>query len=421
MDTVTETTQSITFSDSTWNVECVRKDFPILSQRTHDGTPLAYLDNAATAQKPRAVIEAMERFYRRDNANVHRGVYALAERATAAYEGAREKVRDYLNARAQHEIVFLRGTTEAINLVAACLGQRFGRGDEIVLTGMEHHANIVPWQVLRERTGVVLRIVPVTAVGELDIDRLPGLINDRTRLVTLTHVSNVLGTINPVAEVVRLAHRRNIPVLIDGAQAVPHMRVDVAALDCDFYCFSAHKMFGPTGIGVLYGKEAWLESMPPYQTGGEMIRSVSFEKTVFAGLPHKFEAGTPHIAGAVGLAAAIDYLGDLDLAAAVRYECELLEYATARLHEIPGLQLLGTAPHKIGVISFVMDGVHAHDLGTVLDERSTAVRVGHHCAMPLMDFYGVAATTRASLAFYNTREDIDRLADSLRYAAEILR
>ena len=421
MDTVTETTQSIQFSDSTWDVERVREDFPILSQRMRDGTPLAYLDNAATAQKPRTVIAAMEQFYRCDNANVHRGVYELAERATAAYEGAREKVRDYLNARTPQEVVFLRGTTEAINLVAVCLGQRFGPGDEIVLTVMEHHANIVPWQVLRERTGVVLRIVPVTAAGELDMDRLPGLINEHTRLATLTHVSNVLGTINPVAEVVRLAHRHNIPVLIDGAQAVPHMRVDVAALDCDFYCFSAHKMFGPTGIGVLYGKEAWLESMPPYQTGGEMIRSVSFDNTVFAGLPQKFEAGTPHIAGAVGLAAAIDYLGDLDLGAAARYERELLEYATARLHEIPGLRLLGTARHKIGVISFVMDGVHAHDLGTVLDERGTAVRVGHHCAMPLMDFYGVAAATRASLAFYNTREDIDQLVDGLRHAAEILR
>ena len=421
MDTVTETTQSIQFSDSTWDVERVREDFPILSQRMRDGTPLAYLDNAATAQKPRTVIAAMEQFYRCDNANVHRGVYELAERATAAYEGAREKVRDYLNARTPQEVVFLRGTTEAINLVAVCLGQRFGPGDEIVLTVMEHHANIVPWQVLRERTGVVLRIVPVTAAGELDMDRLPGLINEHTRLATLTHVSNVLGTINPVAEVVRLAHRHNIPVLIDGAQAVPHMRVDVAALDCDFYCFSAHKMFGPTGIGVLYGKEAWLESMPPYQTGGEMIRSVSFDNTVFAGLPQKFEAGTPHIAGAVGLAAAIDYLGDLDLGAAARYELELLEYATARLHEIPGLRLLGTARHKIGVISFVMDGVHAHDLGTVLDERGTAVRVGHHCAMPLMDFYGVAAATRASLAFYNTREDIDQLVDGLRHAAEILR
>jgi len=419
MTIATETTQSIQFPD--WDVERVRRDFPILSQRMRDGTPFSYLDNAATAQKPRSVIAAMEQFYRCDNANVHRGVYGLAERATAAYEGAREKVRAYLSARAPHEILFVRGTTEAINLVAACLGRRFRRGDEIVLTGMEHHANIVPWQMLRDQAGIALRIVPITEAGELDMGKLQGLLNERTRLVTLTHVSNVLGTINPVADIVRLAHRHNLPVLIDGAQAVPHMRVDVAALDCDFYCFSAHKMFGPTGIGVLYGKEAWLESMPPFQTGGEMIRSVSFEQTVFAGLPRKFEAGTPHIAGAVGLAAAIDYLSGLDLAATARYESELLEYATAHLLGLPGLRVLGTARDKIGVISFVMEGMHAHDLGTVLDDRGVAVRVGHHCAMPVMNFYGVAAAARVSLAFYNTAEEVDRLVDGLHYAVRILR
>ncbi len=419
MNTATETTQTFRFLG--WDVERVRQDFPILQQLARNGMPLAYLDNAATAQKPRPVIAALERFYRSDNANVRRGVYDLAERATAAYEGAREQVRAYINAPAPHEILFVRGTTEAINLVAACFGHRFRAGDEVVLTGMEHHANIVPWQLLRERTGIVLRVLPITVAGELEIDQVHQLLNERTRLVTLTHVSNVLGTINPVAQIIRLAHRYNIPVLIDGAQAIPHMPVDVAALGCDFYCFSGHKMFGPTGIGVLYGKEVWLESMPPYQTGGEMIRSVSFEKTVYAGLPQKFEAGTPHIAGAVGLAAAIDYLNARDLPAATRYEHELLGYATERLQEQPGLRILGKARDKIGVISFVLDGVHAHDLGTVLDYLGVAVRVGHHCAMPLMDFYGVTAATRASLAFYNTVEDIDRLADGLRYAAEALR
>jgi cysteine desulfurase/selenocysteine lyase len=421
MSIVKNTTQEIPLPHLQWDVDLIRRDFPILGRESGDAPALAYLDNAATAQKPQIVIEAMERFYRCDNANVHRGVYSLAERATAAYEGAREKVRGYLNACKPQEVVFLRGTTEAINLVAASLGQRFGPGDEVVVTGMEHHANIVPWQMLREQRGVVLRVLPITTTGELELERLEGLFHDRTRLVALTHVSNVLGTVNPVDEVVRIAHRHHVPVLIDGAQALPHMRVDVQALDCDFYCFSAHKMYGPTGIGVLYGKEAWLEAMPPYQTGGEMIRSVSFDKTVFAGLPQKFEAGTPHVAGAVGLASAIDYLSALDLAAAGRYERDLLEYATARLQEIQGLRLLGTAQHKIGVISFVIDGMHAHDVGTVLDHRGVAVRVGHHCAMPIMEAYGIPAAARASLAFYNTAEEIDRLVEGLHEAGRILR
>jgi cysteine desulfurase/selenocysteine lyase len=421
MSGMKESTQGIRLSNRPWDVQRVRRDFPILGQPSREGVPVAYLDNAATAQKPQAVIAETERFYRCDNANVHRGVYGLAERATAAYEGARERVREYINARRPREIVFLRGTTEAINLVAASLGQRFEAGDEIVLTGMEHHANIVPWQMLRAQRGIVLRVLPITAAGELELERLEGLLNERTRLVALTHVSNVLGTVNPVGEIVRLVHRHGIPVLIDGAQAVPHMRVDVEALDCDFYCFSGHKMFGPTGIGVLYGKETWLESMPPYQTGGEMIRSVTFEKTVFAGLPQKFEAGTPHIAGAVGLAATIDYLSGIDLAAAGAYERELLDYATRRLQEIEGLRVLGTAEHKIGVLSFVIDGVHAHDLGTVLDHRGVAVRVGHHCAMPVMEAYGVPAAARASLAFYNTAGEIDRLVEGLHEAGRILR
>ncbi len=403
-----------------WDTDSVRRDFPLLQQRLPGGIPLAYLDNAATTQKPNAVIEAVRQYYRHDNANVHRGLYTLAERATAAYEAAREKVRDYLHASSSREIIFLRGTTEAINLVASSLGQDFRPGDNILLTTMEHHANIVPWQLLRDRSGILLRVLPITPTGELELERLHELLDERTRLVALTHVSNVLGTINPVAEIIERAHSAGIPVLIDGAQAVPHMPVDVQALDCDFYCFSGHKMFAPTGIGVLYGKESRLENLPPYQGGGEMIQTVSFEKTRFADLPNKFEAGTPHIAGAVGLGATIDYLHTLDLAAASQYEQRLLEYATDRLHELPGLSILGNARHKVGVISFVMKGMHAHDLGTIVDFRGVAVRAGHHCAMPLMGFFGVPATTRASLTFYNTTEEIDRLIDALKHAQELL-
>jgi cysteine desulfurase/selenocysteine lyase len=402
-----------------WDLGKVRWDFPALQQRVH-GRPLAYLDNAATAQKPHQVIEAVSRFYRRDNANVHRGAHALAERATAAYEGARERVRAFISASSAREIVFLRGTTEAINLLANGLGQGMRAGDEVVLTTMEHHANIVPWQLLRKRAGIRLRVLPITAAGELALDRLGGLINARTRLLSLTHVSNVLGTINPVAEIARIAHARGVPVLIDGAQAVPHLRVDVQALDCDYYCFSGHKMFGPTGIGVLYGRGALLRALPPFMGGGEMIRRVSFEQTLFADPPHRFEAGTQHIAGAVGLAAAIDYLNGLDREAAGRHERDLLAYATACLRELPGVRILGESSHRVAVISFVLDGVHPHDLGTILDHKGVAVRAGHHCAMPLMDFYGLPATTRASLAFYNTREDIDQLAEAVRYAGEML-
>jgi cysteine desulfurase/selenocysteine lyase len=408
-----------TASVKSWDAEAVRRDFPILHQEVN-GVRLAYLDNAATAQKPEAVIETVARHYRNDNANVRRGVHALAERATIAYEAAREKVRRFVNARSVDEIVFVRGTTEAINLVANGLGARCRPGDEIVLTTMEHHANIVPWQLLRERCGIVLRVVPVTPGGELELDRIEDLLNERTRLLALTHVSNVLGTINPVTEIVEIAHRQGVPVLIDGAQAVPHMAVDVRALDCDYYCFSGHKMFGPTGIGVLYGKLTLLEALPPYQGGGEMIRRVSFEKTVFADPPARFEAGTPNIAGAVGLGAAIDYLDTLDLGAAADYEYRLLDFARERLREIPGLRILGQARRRLAVIAFVMEDVHAHDLGTVLDHKGVAVRTGHHCAMPLRDFYGVPATTRASLSFYNTPGEIDRLAEGLLYAREML-
>lgn len=420
MNIVTETAQLTNSPGMSWDVHRVRQDFPILEQRLRNGSQLAYLDNAATAQKPQVVITALEQFYKRDNANVHRGVYDLAERATKAYEGAREKVRQYLNAREAHEILFLRGTTEAINLVANSFGRHFKPGDEVLLSAMEHHANIVPWQMLRDQNDVTLRVLPIDLQGELRLDRFEDLLSERTRLVTVTHVSNVLGTINPVAEIIRIAHRHNIPVLVDGAQAVPHMRVDVQTLDCDFYCFSGHKLFGPTGIGVLYGKEALLESMPPYQTGGEMILSVSFGKTVFAGLPHKFEAGTPDIAGAVGLGTAIDYMAGMDLASAARYELNLLKYASMRLLELPGLTILGEAENKIGVISFVIEKMHAHDLGTILDQQGIAVRVGHHCAMPLMSIYGIPAAARVSLSFYNTAEEIDRLIDGLHYAEEIL-
>ena len=402
-----------------WHLDRVRGDFPALDQQVH-GVSLVYLDNAATAHKPKAVIEAVADFYRRNNANVHRGVHALAERATAAYEGARERVRRFINAADAREIVFLRGTTEAINLVANTLGQGFRPGDEVLITTMEHHANIVPWQLLCERSDVVLRVAPVTPRGELDLDALQALLNGRTRLLALTHVSNVLGTVNPVREIVALAHLGGVPVLIDGAQAVPHLAVDVQELDCDFYCFSAHKLFGPTGIGVLYGKAALLDALPPWQGGGEMIRRVSFEQTLYAEVPWRFEAGTQHIAGAAGLAAAIGYLETLDRKAALAHEQALLEYATARLGELSGLRIVGQARGKAAVISFVIDGVHAHDLGTILDHRGVAVRAGHHCAMPLMDFYGLAATTRASMAFYNTIEDVDRLVEALRHAREVL-
>jgi cysteine desulfurase/selenocysteine lyase len=395
----------------------VRRDFPALQQEVRDA-PLAYLDNAATTQKPQAVIESIARYYRKDNANVHRAVHLLSARATAAYEGARAKVAQFLNARSAAEIVFLRGTTEAINLVANGLGLQ--AEEEVVLTHMEHHANIVPWQLQQARSGATLRVLPISPRGELELEALQGLLNARTRLVTVSHVSNVLGTVNPIRALVNIAHERGIPVLVDGAQAVPHLEVDLQALDCDFYCLSGHKLFGPTGIGVLYGKAERLGVLPPYQGGGEMIRRVSFEGTKFADPPQRFEAGTPHIAGAVGLGAAIDYLQGLGRAAAAEHEQDLLRYAAERLREVPGLRVIGESPDKVAVVSFVMEGVHAHDIGTVLDHKGVAVRAGHHCAMPLMDFYGVPATVRASFAFYNTREEVDRLVEGLHLAREML-
>jgi cysteine desulfurase/selenocysteine lyase len=391
----------------------VRQDFPALDQRVH-GKPLVYLDSAATAQKPRAVIEAVRRFYEADCANVNRGVHALSERATAAYDRARTVVQRFLGAAETQEIVFVRGTTEAINLVAQSWGrQHVGAGDEVVLTVMEHHSNIVPWQLLCGQVGATLRVTPIDDRGVLRLDEFERLLGPRTRLVAVMHVSNALGTVNPVRRIVEIAHARDVPVLVDGAQAVPHLAVDVQALDCDFYAFSGHKLFGPTGIGVLYGKAAHLDAMPPYQGGGDMIASVSFEKTTYNRLPYKFEAGTPHVAGAVGLAAAIEYVERLGYPAIGAWERALLAYATEAVTAVPGLRVVGTAPEKASVLSFVMDAVHPHDIGTVLDREGVAIRAGHHCAMPLMERLGVAATARAAFALYNTTADVDTLVGAL--------
>jgi cysteine desulfurase/selenocysteine lyase len=403
-----------------FDVERVREDFPILQEQVH-GKPLVYLDNAATTQKPRAVLEAEEHFYLAQCSNVHRGVHYLSEEATRAYEDVRVKVQRFLNAAEAREIIFVRGTTEAINLVANTHGRKnIQAGDEILITAMEHHSNIVPWQVLCEEKGALLRVAPIDDTGELVREEFEKLLNPRTRLVAVTHVSNVLGTINPVAQIIQSAHRWNVPVLLDGAQAAAHLKVDVRALDCDFYAFSGHKLYGPTGIGVLYGKAALLAAMPPYQGGGDMISSVSFAKTVYNVIPYKFEAGTPNIAGTIGLGAAIDYLNGLGLDNLGAYEQELLAYATEALSRLPGLRLIGTAKEKAAVLSFVIDSLHPHDVGTVLDQEGIAVRTGHHCAQPLMDRFGVPATTRASLAFYNTREEIDALVKGIQKVKEIL-
>ena len=401
------------------NVTAIRQDFPILRQRIH-GKPLVYLDNAATTQKPQAVIDRLTRYYAEENANVHRGVHWLSERATEVYEEARATLQRFLNAAHAQEIVFVRGTTEAINLVAQSYGRPgVGAGDEIVISTMEHHSNIVPWQILCEEKGATLRIIPITDAGEMDLDAYEKLLTDRTRIVSVVHVSNALGTINPMQEIIRLAHRRRIPVLVDGAQATAHLKVDVQALGCDFYALSGHKMLGPTGIGVLYGTSSLLEAMPPYQSGGDMIRSVTFERTLYNTLPYRFEAGTPDIAGAVALASAIDYLNDAGLDRIAAHEHELLEYGTAALSQITGVRLMGTAREKAGILSFVVDGVHPHDVGTILDREGVAIRTGHHCCQPLMDRLGVAATARASIALYNTREEIDALAAGLRKVHEV--
>jgi cysteine desulfurase / selenocysteine lyase len=397
----------------------IRRDFPILRQRVHS-KPLVYLDNASTTQKPQAVIDRVTRYYVEENANVHRSVHWLSDRATSAFEESRAIVGRFLNARESREVVFVRGTTEAINLVTATFGRaRVGPGDEIVISAMEHHSNIVPWQILCQQQGARLRIIPITDAGELDLDAYATLLTDRTRIVSVMHVSNVLGTVNPVAEIVRLAHQRGIPVLVDGAQAVAHMAVDVQALGCDFYAFSGHKMFGPTGIGVLYGTSVLLDSMPPYQSGGDMIRSVSFEETTYNLPPYRFEAGTPDIAGAIGLAAAIGYLTGIGFERIASSERELLEYATGALARLPGVHVIGTAAEKAGVLSFVLDGVHPHDVGTILDREGVAIRAGHHCCQPLMDRLGVPATARASLALYNNHDDIDALSAALQTVREL--
>jgi len=413
---------SVRLPTAGFDVERVRADFPALHQSVH-GRPLVYLDSAATSQKPQGVIDAVLKFYRADNANVHRGVHALSERATAAYEGARVKVQHFLGAAKAKEIIFVKGTTEGINLVAhSFVRPRLKGGDEILITAMEHHSNIVPWQLLCEEKGAKLKVAPITDAGELMVGELEALLGPRTRLLALSHVSNALGTINPVRRIVELAHRRGVPVLIDGAQAAPHLPIDLQAIDCDFYTFSAHKAFGPTGIGALYGKEKWLEQMPPYQGGGDMILSVTFEKTIFNALPYKFEAGTPNIEGAIGLGAAIEYLESLGPPEPrVAFERELLAHGTRVLSQIPGLRLIGTAADKAGVLSFTLDDVHPHDVGTILDGEGIAVRTGHHCAQPLMQRYGVDATVRASLAFYNTREELDRLGRAVEKVREIFR
>ncbi|MBI5648146.1 MAG: cysteine desulfurase [Ignavibacteriae bacterium] len=396
-----------------------RRDFPILGELVH-GRPLVYLDNAASTQKPRSVIDAISDYYEHRNSNVHRGVHHLSQVATAHYEAARERVRSFLNARSAHEIVFTRGTTESINLVAHSFGRTMvGEGDEIILSTMEHHSNIVPWQMLCEEKGARLRVIPITDEGTLRVEEYEKLFTPRTKLVTIVHVSNALGTVNPVREMIRVAHDRGVPVLVDGAQSVQHFPIDVQDLDCDFFVFSGHKIYGPTGIGVLYGKEEWLDRLPPYQGGGDMILSVSFEKTVYNHLPYKFEAGTPDIAGAIGLGAAIDYLRAFDLEALVTYERDLLAYATARLSSVPGLRIIGTAPEKASVISFMLCAIHPHDIGTILDQHGIAVRAGHHCAQPTMQRLGIPATARASFSFYNTKDDVEALMRAIDRVLEV--
>jgi len=402
-----------------FDVAAVRRDFPLLARTAH-GHPLVYLDSANTTQKPEAVIRASDRFYREQNANIHRSTYRLSEEATAAYEGARETARRFVNARSTREIVFTRGTTESINLLATSFGQAFVKaGDEILITGMEHHSNIVPWQLLCERTGAKLRVIPIDDRGDLVMDDLGRLLTERTKLVGVVHVSNALGTINPVKALVGYAHGKGVPVLVDAAQSIPHLGVDVQALDCDFLAFSGHKVYGPTGIGVLYGKESWLSKMPPYQGGGDMIASVSFEKTTYAELPAKFEAGTGNLAGAVALGAALDYVTGVGLPRIAAHEKDLLAYATARLSEIPGLRIIGTAREKASVVSFVLGDIHPHDVGTILDQEGICIRTGHHCAQPVMTRYDLPATARASFGLYNTREEVDALAAGLRKVLEV--
>jgi len=416
---MSETNTANIIKTPTLDVENIRQDFPILHQEVN-GNPLVYLDNAATSQKPRQVIEALDKYYQEDNANIHRGVHTLSERATIDYEQAREKVRSFINANSEKEIIFVRGATEGINLIAQSYGRnKLKAGDEIIISEMEHHSNIVPWQLLCEQTGAILKIIPINDSGELILEEFDKLLNSKTKIVSVVHISNALGTINPIQTIIDRAHEHNAVVIIDGAQATPHTAVDVQALDCDFYVFSGHKLFAPTGVGVLYGKAHLLEAMPPWQGGGDMIKMVSFEKTLYNDLPYKFEAGTPHIAGVIGLGAAIDYVSATGLEAIAAHEHELLEYATEKILEVKGLRLIGTAQQKTSILSFVIDSIHPHDIGTILDHEGIAIRTGHHCAMPVMTHFNVPATARASFAFYNTFEEVDRLIQALGKAREV--
>jgi cysteine desulfurase/selenocysteine lyase len=404
---------------TTWDVEKVRKDFPVLSREVN-GKPLVYLDNAASSQVPQAVIDRTSKYLQEEHSNIHRGVHYLSQHATTAYEAAREKVKRFINAPDVNCCIFVRGCTEGVNLVAYSYGKGFIReGDEIVISQMEHHSNIIPWQVVAEERGAKIRVIPMNERGELIIDEYENLLNERTKIVAVSHVSNSLGTVNPIKEMIATAHKFGVPVCVDAAQSVPHMPVDVQDLDADFFIFSGHKMFAPTGSGIVYGKREWLDKMPPYQTGGSQIRTVSFEKTTYAPLPAKFEAGTPAIAAGIGLGASIDYLNSIDFATAAAYEHELLEYATQRMSDVSGVRIIGTATEKASVLSFEIEGVHPHDIGTILDQQGIAIRAGHHCAQPVMNFFDVPATARASFAFYNTKEEVDKLAEAVQKVIEV--
>lgn len=404
---------------STWDVEKIRKDFPVLSQEVN-GKPLVYLDNGASSQVPQLVIDRGAKYLAEEHSNIHRGVHYLSQHATTAYDGSREKLKRLINAKEVAECIFTKGTTDGINLVASSYGRKFiNEGDEVLISAMEHHSNIVPWQIIAEERGAKLRVIPMNERGELIIEEYENMLNERTKIVAVTHVSNALGTINPIKEMIATAHKFGIPFLVDGAQAISHLRIDVQDLDADFYAFSGHKMYGPTGSGILYGKREWLDKMPPYQSGGDMVRTVTFEKTTYAPLPAKFEAGTPAIAAEIGLGAAVDYLNSIDFEAAAAYEHELLEYATRRLSDIPGVRIIGTAAKKSAVLSFTIEGIHPHDIGTILDQDGIAIRAGHHCAQPVMQFFDVPATARASFAFYNTREEVDKLADAVQKVIEV--
>ncbi|MEY3592955.1 MAG: hypothetical protein RLZZ38_1949 [Bacteroidota bacterium] len=404
---------------SPFSVHAIRELFPALRQQVY-GKQLIYFDNGATSQKPQVVLDTLQKYYALENANIHRGVHYLSQQATSAYEQARRTIQTYIGAKSPDEIIFTKGTTDAINLVAFSFGELLKAGDEILITAMEHHSNIVPWQLLCERKGCVLKVVPITKKGELDLDAFDTLLNERTKLLAITHISNTLGTINPVQDLIQKAHRVGAKVLLDGAQSIQHLQIDVKQLDCDFYCFSGHKVFGPTGIGILYGKEEILEKMPPYQGGGDMIAKVTFERTTYNTLPLKFEAGTPHIAGAIGLGSAIEFLNSLDLEAAAAHELELTKYAQGILDTFEGLHIIGEAKNKTSVVSFTIDNMHPFDLGTLLDKQGIAVRTGHHCTQPLMDFFQIPGTVRASFAFYNTKEEIDTFVAALERSMQIL-